>query len=99
MFRKPIRANGKAARQVETAAVMRSPPRRSSWLSAAAFAARSAVERVQTRADAFGSSDALSVNPLHDFFDLGLLDREVRDVEAVDDLLDRRRRGERAAVD
>ena len=39
------------------------------------------------------SRDALPVDPLDDLLDLGLLDRDVGDVEPVHDLLDGRRRG------
>src|SRR6266508_5424056 len=99
MFRNPTRANGMAARRPTAAAIKRSPPGKSAWLSTAAFAARTAVERVQTRAGSeVGSSDPFPVNALDDFLNLGLFDGEIGDVEAVDDLLDRRDRGERAAV-
>src|SRR5947208_2598505 len=59
-----------------------------SQLSTAAFAARTAVERVQTGAERpFRSRNALPVDAFHDLLDLGLFDGEVGDVEAVHDLL------------
>src|SRR5882724_6860431 len=68
----------------------RRPPGRcvSRRFSTAAFAARTAVERVQTKARRLPSCDALPVDAFHDFFDLGFFDGEVGDVEAVHDLLD-----------
>src|SRR4029077_3413266 len=68
-------------------------------LSTAAFAARTAVERVRTRAHRFPSSNALTVNAFHDLLDLRFFDGEVGDVEAVHDLLDGGGGGELAPVD